>query len=182
MTTLSGPKVASIRLSTGVTLPYVEQGDPAGTPVLLLHGITDSWRSFEPVLLHLPDSIHAFALTQRGHGDADRPATGYHHRDFAADVAAFLDAFGLESAVIVGSSLGSTVAQRFARDYPGRASGLVLAASFATYGGNPAFLEFAATISTLTDPIDPGFCASCRRARWPGRCRRHSSIWSSRKA
>ena len=67
----------SIALSTGVTLPYVEQGDPAGVPVLLLHGYTDSWRSFEDTLAHLPDSIHAIALTQRGHGDADRPATGY---------------------------------------------------------------------------------------------------------
>ena len=64
----------AIALSTGVTLPYVEQGDPDGVPVILLHGVTDSWRSFEPVLPHLPPSIHAFALTQRGHGDADRPS------------------------------------------------------------------------------------------------------------
>ena len=79
-------------------LPYVEQGDPAGVPVVLLHGGTDSWRSFEPVLPYLPGSIHAFALTLRGHGDASRPAAGYRPRDFAADVAAFLDSQGLESA------------------------------------------------------------------------------------
>jgi pimeloyl-ACP methyl ester carboxylesterase len=60
----------SVELPNGVRLPYVEQGDPSGVPVLLLHGITDSWYSFEPVLPHLPESIHAFALTQRGHGDA----------------------------------------------------------------------------------------------------------------
>jgi pimeloyl-ACP methyl ester carboxylesterase len=77
------PAVKSAALSTGVTLPYVEQGDPAGTPVVLLHGITDSWRSFEPVLPYLPDSIRAFALTQRGHGDADRPAAAYHPRHLA---------------------------------------------------------------------------------------------------
>jgi alpha-beta hydrolase superfamily lysophospholipase len=57
----------------------------AGVPVILLHGITDSWRSFEPVLPHLPASIRAFALSQRGHGDSERPAAGYHPRDFAAD-------------------------------------------------------------------------------------------------
>jgi pimeloyl-ACP methyl ester carboxylesterase len=44
------PILRSIALSTQVTLPYVEQGDPAGVPVLLLHGVTDSWRSFELVL------------------------------------------------------------------------------------------------------------------------------------
>jgi pimeloyl-ACP methyl ester carboxylesterase len=40
----------SVELPQGVRLPYVEQGDPLGVPVLLLHGITDSWRSFERVL------------------------------------------------------------------------------------------------------------------------------------
>jgi non-heme chloroperoxidase len=117
--------VTSVALPTGVTLPFVEQGDPAGVPVVLLHGGTDSWRSFEPVLPYLPSSIRAFALTQRGHGDASRPASGYHPRDFSADVAAFLDSQGLESAVIAGHSMGSTVALRFALDYPERTRGLV---------------------------------------------------------
>src|SRR5918994_40377 len=82
-------KITSVELPTGVTLPYVAQGDPAGVPVVLLHGGTDSWRSFQPVLPYLPSSIRAFALTQRGHGDARRPGSGYHPREFAADVAAF---------------------------------------------------------------------------------------------
>ncbi len=49
-----------------------------GTPVVFLHGITDSLRSFELAFPHLPRSIHAIAVTQRGHGDAGRPTTGYH--------------------------------------------------------------------------------------------------------
>src|SRR3712207_4230490 len=97
--------IESVELPNGVKLPYVEQGDPSGVPVVLLHGVTDSWRSFEPVLPHLPASIHAYALTQRGHGDAERPASGYRPQDLAADVAAFMDALGLESAVIVGHSM-----------------------------------------------------------------------------
>ena len=60
-------------LPDGLRLPYVERGDPAGIPVVFLHGITDSWRSFQLVLPHLPPSIRALALTQRGHGDASRP-------------------------------------------------------------------------------------------------------------
>src|SRR5918999_330076 len=89
------PIVKSIELPDRVELQYVEQGDPTGTPVLFLHGLTDSWLSFEPVLPHLPESVHAFALSQRGHGDSGRPAAGYHSKDFAADVAAFMDAFDL---------------------------------------------------------------------------------------
>ena len=116
---------------------------------------TDSWRSFEPVLPYLPGSIRAFALTQRGHGDAGRPAAGYHPRDFAADVAAFLDSQGLESAVIAGHSMGSTVALRFALDYPERTRGLIPMGAFVRYRTNPVITEFWETVvAGLKDPID----------------------------
>jgi non-heme chloroperoxidase len=98
------PVVQHVELPGRVKLPYAEQGDPSGVPVVLLHAIADSWRSFERVLSDLPESMHAFALTQRGHGDASRPARGYHPRDFAADLAAFMDALHLEAAVVVGGS------------------------------------------------------------------------------
>jgi non-heme chloroperoxidase len=152
------PIIKSVELPYRVKLPYVEQGDPSGVPMLFLHGITDSWRSFESVLPHLPESIHAFALTQRGHGDADRPLSGYRTRDFAADVAAFTDALGLGPVVVVGHSMGSTNATRFAIDYPERVLGLVLIGSFCTYRGNSTMVELWETdVSQLTDPIDPGF-------------------------
>ena len=156
MTPIAEHSVQSVELSTGVMLPYVEQGDPDGAPVVLLHGYTDSWRSWERVLPHLPDSIHVFALTQRGHGDADRPDSGYRPHDFAADVAAFMDALDLEEAVIVGHSMGSIVAQRFAIDEPERTRGLVLAAAATTWR-TPVALELWEVVSTLEDPIDPAF-------------------------
>jgi pimeloyl-ACP methyl ester carboxylesterase len=122
---------------------------------VFLHGLTDSWRSFEPMLPYLPESIHAFALTQRGHGNASRPVTGYRPRDFAADVAAFLDSLGLRSAVIVGHSMGSTVALRFAIDYPDRTRGLVPMGAFVRYKTNPVITEYVeAVVSQLRDPID----------------------------
>jgi non-heme chloroperoxidase len=150
------PAVKSVTLPGGVTLPYVEQGDPSGPPVLLLHGITDSRWSFEPVLPHLSRSLHVFALSQRGHGDASRPVTGYAPQDFAADVAAFLDALGLRKAVLVGHSMGGTVAQRFALDYPEQTMGLALVASFVEYRSNPVIAGYCDTVvATLTDPIPP---------------------------
>ena len=100
-------------LPNTLELPYVEQGDEAaGLPVVLLHGYADSWRSFELVLQHLPRSIRAIAVTQRGHGEADKPASGYAVTDFAADLVAFLDVLGLEQAVLVASSSASFTAQR----------------------------------------------------------------------
>ena len=86
------PLLKSIELPTGVVLPYAEHGHPRGVPVLLLHGVTDSWRSFETVLALLPPDVHAFAVTLRGHARASQPPTGYLYADLAADVAAFAEA------------------------------------------------------------------------------------------
>jgi non-heme chloroperoxidase len=147
--------VKPAQLSSGLTLPYVEQGDPSGVPVVLLHAYAESWRSFERVFAYLPPSIRAFAVTQRGHGDADRPTSGYGLQDFSADVAAFMDAVGIMAAMIVGGSSGGYVAQRFAIDHSERTLGLVLA-------GTPLSLrdrgsKLSEAVSELDDPIDPAF-------------------------
>ncbi len=151
------PRFAS--LVTGVTLPYVEFGDPEGIPVVFLHGYTDSWRSFEPMLPYLPAELRAIALTMRGHGDADRPATGYGQDAFAVDVAAFLTALNLDQAVIVGHSMGSSVAQRLRRSplsgaLP-RSGGDDRASTM--WASNPGVMAASAFIASMEDPVDPAF-------------------------
>jgi pimeloyl-ACP methyl ester carboxylesterase len=152
---MNGPfLVQHIPLSTGVTLEYVERGAPSECPLVLLHGVTDSWRSFEGVLAQLPPSLHAIALTQRGHGGSSKPAAGYRYHDFAEDLRAFLDARGIARAVVVGHSMGGLVAQRFAASHPHRVAGLVLMGTFATIHGRADLAEFAAFVATLRDPIE----------------------------
>jgi non-heme chloroperoxidase len=141
-------------LRTGVTVPYVEQGDASGVPVLLLHAYVDSLRFFEVLFPHLPKFVHAFAFSQRGHGDADRPREGYGTKDFAADVAAFMDAVGLKAAVLAGQSSGGYVAQRFAIDHPERTLGLVLIGAPRDFRDKP---DLGSAVSALSDPVDPGF-------------------------
>lgn len=151
-------QVKSVELSTGVTLEYVEQGAASGISVLLLHGLSDSWHSFELVLPHLPESIRTFAVSQRGHGESSYPREGYGSKDFAADVAAFLDALHLDAAVVVGHSMGSWIAQRFAIAYPDRAQGLVLVGSFFSMAKSPVPRElWNSVVSTMEDPVDPDF-------------------------
>jgi non-heme chloroperoxidase len=148
----------SVRLPNQVELAYVEQGDPSGVPVLLLHAIADSWHTFELLLAHLPDCIHTFALTQRGHGDASRPRDGYGVRDFTVDLVAFMNEAQLETAVIVGGSSGGFVARRFAIDHAERTLGLVLLGSPASLRDKPGVQElWNSKISKLSDPVDPGF-------------------------
>ena len=71
------PMIAkTVSLGAGLDLEYVERGSRGGLPVVFLHGVTDSWGSFEGVLARLPESIHAYAVSQRGHGNSSRPASG----------------------------------------------------------------------------------------------------------
>jgi pimeloyl-ACP methyl ester carboxylesterase len=89
--------------------------------------------------------VRAIAVSQRGHGDSDKPEAGYRIRDFAADLAGFFNALGLASAVIVGHSSHGLVAQRFALDHPSRTAGIVLESAFATLRGNPDAARFVAS-------------------------------------
>jgi pimeloyl-ACP methyl ester carboxylesterase len=147
----------SASLANGARLEYVERGDPTGVPVVFLHGYSDSWHSFELNLPYLPTSVRALALTQRGHGDSDRPATGYALSDYVADVEAFLDALGIERAVIVGHSMGTFVALRFAIRHPERTLGLVLLGALASIPDKPVMVELREAVSSFTDPVDLEF-------------------------
>jgi non-heme chloroperoxidase len=151
------PRVQLARLPTGVDLPYAEHGPPEAAALVFLHGYTDSRLSFQPIFAHLPNDIRALALTQRGHGDATRPSSGYQLRDFANDLRAFLDHTAVTSAVIVGHSMGAHIAQQFAADYPERTSGLVLEAAFYDFASNVGVQEMRSEVARLGDPIDPQF-------------------------
>jgi len=152
---------SAIAIGTGVTLSYCEQGAPSEPALVLLPGPTDSWRSYEPVLDHLPRSIRTVAVSQRGHGDSDKPATGYRVPDLAADVPALLDALGIERAVLAGHSGSCLTARRVAIDHPDRVAGLVLEASPSALKGDRGLTDFVETVvSTLDDPIDPAFARS----------------------
>ena len=144
------------QLPTGVNLEYVEQGDPSGTPVLLLPGGYDSWRAYESVLPHLPESVRVFAISQRGHGDSSKPDTGYLFQHYADDAIAFLDAHNIDAAYFVGHSLSTMVAQRIAIDAPDRVRGIFLIGAGYSVANNPAMPEIRDNIiMKLEDPIDP---------------------------
>lgn len=146
--------VRSVRLANGINLPYIEQGDPSGVPLVLLHAWGESRGSFDLLLPALPWSLRVLAMDQRGHGDADKPATGYALSDYAADVAAFMEAVGLESAILLGSSSGGYVAQQVAVTSPDRLTALVVVGSPRSLHGRPAFAD---EVDRLTDPIDPAW-------------------------
>ena len=158
------PVVKTIDLPGRVKLEYAEQGNAKGTPVIFLHGITDSWHSFESVLENLPAAVHAFAISQRGHGDSERPLQNYSPKDFAADIAEFIKQKNLGKTFIVGHSMGGVVAQQFAIDFPGLTKGLVIIDSDPEFKNNPGMPEFYEEVLKMQGAISRTFMDEFQKA------------------
>lgn len=151
------PRFANIHLSTGIRLHYAEQGPATGAPIILLHGYSDSWFSYSLVLPALARGARVYALDLRGHGNTDRPASGYQMRELAADVIAFMDAKGIVRATVVGHSMGGFIAQQVALAAPRRVSKLVLIGTATTPRNVIGLDEFAKVVSSLPDPVPEEF-------------------------
>ena len=107
---------------------FLEWGDPANPPLILLHGSNQSAHSWDLVSLHLSRDWHVFALDQRGHGDSEWSRTAdYSVHEMAADLAAFIEVIGATQPVVIGHSMGGMVTLTFTRNHPGvpRAIGVV---------------------------------------------------------
>ena len=143
------------KTTAGLTLNYVEQGDPAGPVLVLLHGAGDSWHSYDRVYPLLPSRYHVFAITLRGHGLSDHPAEGFTSADFAGDISDFLQKKDLHHVTLVGHSLGSFVAQKVAEtDGQHRLDKLVLIGSSPGLGRRPSNGDEPINMfSSLKDPI-----------------------------
>ena len=157
------PVVKTIQLHGGVELEYAEQGNRNGIPVILLHGLSDSWTSFETAMSYLPPSFHVFAISQRGHGNSSKQQATYDAENFADDIANFINEKKLGSVILVGHSMGSTNAQCFATRFPSLVKGLVLVASFPHYE-KPLIGELSKVIDELQDPIDPAFVTDFQKS------------------
>lgn len=144
----------SIRLPNAVTLHYAEQGAADGTPVILVHGYPDSWRSYAPVMAQLPEQLRVIALSLRGYGQSDRSYGNYHPRDLAADLNEFMVRLGIPAAYIVGHSMGTYVAEYLALDHPERVLGLMLIGTFRTLAGRADLAEMLATLEQMDEEVD----------------------------
>lgn len=120
----------SVALPNGIRLAYVELGNPAGRPLLLLHGFTDSSRVWTILASHLAEH-RVLIPDQRGHGASSAPACCYSMSAFAEDARLFLDAMRVERAAVVGHSMGSMVGQVLAAEHPERVERLALIGSTA---------------------------------------------------
>jgi pimeloyl-ACP methyl ester carboxylesterase len=128
--------------ANGLDVYYESHG--TGSPLALLHGAMGTIDScFAKLLPALAAARQVIAIELQGHGhtaDADRPLS---YQQMAADTAVVLDALGIETADLVGYSLGGAVALQLAMQHPGRVRRLVFAGgtSYRRDGLYPETLE-----------------------------------------
>ena len=145
-----------IKLKTGIAMKYVETGDPKGPVLLLVHGYGDSSFSYSRVLPLLDKRYRIVIPDQRGHGETDKPESGYEMRDFSADLAALMDELNIRSATVVGHSMGSFVSMQLALDHPAKVERLVLVGT-APKARNNVTSGLAPVVQALKDPVPRTF-------------------------
>jgi pimeloyl-ACP methyl ester carboxylesterase len=114
--------------STGAL--HVSNGGKGGVPVVFVHSFGGDTSQWSAQLEHLRKTRRALAFDARGHGESEASAKNDYSVEWqAGDIAAVVDALGLERFVLVGHSMGGSVALPYASRHPARVAGLVLVAT-----------------------------------------------------
>ena len=101
----------------------------SGPAVVLIHGMINSSRHWEQVAMRLAGSHRVIAPDLIGHGDSATPRGDYSLGAHAASIRDLMTTIGVESATIVGHSLGGGVAMQFFYQFPQRTERLALISS-----------------------------------------------------
>ena len=159
MTSLPHPSRVSSRTITTARgrTRLLSSGDPAGPPVVFVHGNVSSAGFFTDTMASLPPRYHALAFDLRGFGDAEAlPVDATRGlRDFSDDLRALLTHPEVASegrkVHLVGWSVGGGVIMQYAVDHPSDIASLTLMAPMSPHGfggmrdaaGAPCFPDFA---------------------------------------
>ena len=118
--------MAMARASDGTRLHFQVLGRKGAPPVLLIAGLGQDLTSWTLQRLSFASRHRTIALDNRGVGRSDKPTGPYSLTEMADDAIAVLDALGIESAHVVGLSMGGVIGQVLAVRHPGRVRSLTL--------------------------------------------------------
>jgi 3-oxoadipate enol-lactonase len=115
------------RATDGIRLHYEAIGRRSGPPVLMIQGLGTDKHGWDLQRIALAPRYRTIALDNRGAGRSDKPFGAYSLEQMADDAIAVLDHAGVDSAHVVGASMGGAISQVLALKHPDRVRSLTLA-------------------------------------------------------
>ncbi|MGD0552300.1 MAG: alpha/beta hydrolase [Sedimentisphaerales bacterium] len=104
--------------ANGITLHYYRTGNGSLPPMVLSHGYTDNGLCWTDLAHAMEKKYDVIMYDLRGHGLSDAPAKGYSIEDNVSDIVGLIKALKLQHPVIIGHSLGGSIAAIVAAQYP----------------------------------------------------------------
>ncbi len=103
-----------INLESGIRIHYRDGG--AGKPILFMPGIAATLDSWNYQVQGLQDRFRCICVDMRGHGDSDKPYTGYSYNEMCDDIHALLVTLDLRDVTLVGWSMAAGVGLNYVAD------------------------------------------------------------------
>jgi pimeloyl-ACP methyl ester carboxylesterase len=144
-----------VTVDSGVRLHYLDFGG-AGPTLLFLPGLGNTAHAFDDFAPRFTDRYHVVALTRRGFGESDHPATGYDIPRLVEDIKQAIDRLQLGKVALIGHSIAGEEMTRFAATYPDRVTSLVyLDAAYDRIAADSALQEVFPTPPNVPGPPLP---------------------------
>ncbi len=142
-------------LANGVRLHALDWGGK-GKTLLFLADIGYSAHVFDEIAPKFTDSFHVIALTRRGQGESEKPASGYDTDTLIEDIRQFLDKKGIGKVIIAGHGLAGVEMTRFASVLKSRVEKLVyFDAAYDSDDSNSVLSRYEETLKILPPPPYP---------------------------
>ncbi|ORZ21873.1 Alpha/Beta hydrolase protein [Lobosporangium transversale] len=116
----------------GYKYHYVEEGNPDGIPLILLHGFPDLWYGWRYQIRHLAkEGYRVIAVDNLGFGESDHPTCDidnldtYRAKNLASNLIELLDQKKIDKAVFIGHDWGASVAWRLGMHFPWRCHAII---------------------------------------------------------
>lgn len=144
---MSTEQLQSVTTPDGVTLRYTDTGagDP---PILFIHGWTCNLTNWRGQVPHFAPHHRVVAYDQRGHGESGKPDQDYSIAGFVEDAAWLIEELRLDKPILVGHSMGGSIALNLVRKHPDIASAAVLV--------DAPLIPLAESASALVGPLFAG--------------------------
>lgn len=132
-----------------VNMYYEVHGE--GEPLVLITGLSSDHKTWLPFLPAFTNNYRVLIMDNRGIGQTEYPDAQFSVDDMADDTSGLMDKLGIETAHVIGHSLGGRIAQKLVLNYPEKVKSLILCATSASQPKRSKLM-----LNTLADEINNG--------------------------